>query len=141
MRAALIDARLEAVAGPVTLVTEPTRYFEFTGTAIVTGVHVQNGQAQILMYTLGSPNPAINAQVSDSGWPLQRGLAHVSEESGRFTAVAHQSSDQRELRIGWIEAARRHWQGPLLAAVYDRTLSDAEAMRVVRWLTQRLPNV
>ena len=142
----MVDHRLEAVAGePLHVVTEPTRVSNYPGgTILAVGRYVY------------APENTLSRQMLMQ-WNAIGGYLYVRNEAPSWLAGSDSLASQRgtvgEIWWGYTDAAETtsvgfgtprgpvedlDWRSSILGVAYNRTLNDAEAMRVIRWMIPRL---
>lgn len=149
MRAVSTDRRLEAIAGPpLVLVNAP---------------HVEEGVPQgstVIFAGLWAPAPSNDALGQQTATGLGGAFAYVSrdtptwgaynrpienrlvriDEGNLFIVTALKTSDaSQDTALGRHPALSGFsWAGPMAGAIYDRTLTEAEALAVARSLSLSL---
>lgn len=143
MRAAAVDARLEAIAGkPYLFATQPVNMVpSIGGTLLAVGRYVPSATVPRQMLAHSSNDAQGYAYVQGNPGAWLAGAATLGRR-GTYGNVwwAHMDmSSTGRIGIG------RHgtqtnldWQSDVIGAAYERTLSSAEAMRVIQWLIRHL---
>ena len=139
------DQRLASIAGPpVMQVAAPTRWDRTPGgglTLIGVGRYVPTTRNQVLMYCLGSghmqqvfryPNGVVNTGnlcASGSFGSIDWAWHSGSGDPGIYMGLGRSQSNDTPLP----------WNSAFRGVYYDRQLTEAQIMLVVRWLAQQLP--
>jgi len=139
MRASAFDTRLEAIAGkPYLAVTAPLLTdAAAAGTAVFAGLKPSPDNHRVAIQNRsGAGSPSVNLYWISGGETLSRlGATVLASEP---VTAGYASITESRLGLGRGNSAVQYWDTPFMGVAYDRVLSDAEAVRVARWLARRL---
>ena len=138
MRAAVVDRRLEAVAGPVQLVNAISGVSAVVS-ALFVGVQVVTAEPQVILRNSSYSKPRFDVYMAANTGGLVYGQDSLTpvvlgQKSGLLIVGSRYLDPENTLLIGRNNAGNAQWTSPLRCACYDRILTVAQMIAVARWI-------
>lgn len=138
MRAAVVDRRLEAVAGPVQLVNAISGVSAVVS-ALFVGVRVVTAEPQVILRNVSYSKPRFDVYMAANTGGLVYGKDSLTpvvsrQESGLLIVGSRYLDPQNTLLIGMNATGNAQWTSPLRCACYDQILTVAQMTAVAQWI-------